>query len=262
MKRPQLVGIVNVTPDSFSGDGVASEAALLRAISQIDAGAEILDIGAESTRPGATMLGAEEEWTRLEPVLASLMPRISHYSVQVSVDTRHAATAARALALGVHIINDVGGLRDPSMISTLARAACDIVVMHALTLPADTAVTLPCDADPVRVLLEWKADLLARLELSGIAASRVICDPGIGFGKTPQQSLALILQAEALVSQGGRWFFGHSRKSFLSLFSDVPSHERDTLTRAFSAFLANAKVDYLRVHDVAGHRRLMDTLCM
>lgn len=247
----KLMGILNVTPDSFSDGGAfADPVARLHAL--LEQGADIVDIGAESTRPGAVLLSPEEEWARLEPVLL----RIPAGAV-VSVDTRHAETARRALALGVSIINDVDGLRDEAMLAEMARQTCPVVVMHALSMPADPAVHLPEDGDVVAEILSWKATVTARAMAAGIAPARLIYDPGLGFGKTPEQSLALVERAGEMVASGGDWLYGHSRKSFLRLFTDASPADRDALTIAFSKKLADAGVQFLRVHDVAGHRACM-----
>lgn len=262
MMRPALMGILNVTPDSFSDGGRMGEAAVAHAKQLVADGADILDIGAESTRPGATLLTADAEWDRLAPVLHAIHAASWARDVRLSVDTRHPQTAARALATGVHIINDVGGLRDSSMLELLANHANDVVVMHTLGLPADSATTMDVGCDVVAELLAWQTSTAQRAADYGIAKERLIFDPGIGFGKTAEQSLALIMGAATLVAQGGRWLFGHSRKSFLALFADVPAAERDALTLAFSAQLAAAQVPYLRVHAVKAHTTLMDRLCM
>lgn len=254
MKSPKLVGIVNLTPDSFSGDGRLGSDALNHANALIATGADLLDIGAESTRPGATPLSAEEEWNRLSPFLESYKGKIG-----LSIDTYHAANATR---LSAHIINDVSGLRDPAMLSALAGSKNAIIVMHSLSVPADKSIVWPADINPVAEILKWKEEVTARAEATGITAERLIFDPGLGFGKTLEQSLALALAARELVASGGRWLIGHSRKSFLSLFSDAPTADRDALTLVFSAMLADAGVHYLRVHNVEAHRKLFGRLCM
>jgi dihydropteroate synthase len=256
MNRPAIMGIVNVTPDSFSGDGVMAPAALAHANALMEAGADILDIGAESTRPGATPLSAEEEWTRLEPVLEALAKAPWRKKIRLSVDTRHADTAARALVLGVEIINDVGGLRDAAMRAVLGASRCDIVVMHALSIPADPSITLSENVDMLEVMRAWQQEIIARAAQTGIAPERLIFDPGIGFGKTAAQSLSLVEHACEIKALGMRWLYGHSRKSFLKLFTDAPAEERDALTLQFSAQLARSGIDILRVHDVAGHAQL------
>ncbi len=259
MKKPKLMGVLNLTPDSFSDGGAFAH--VDRAMAQFNQlltdGADIIDIGAESTRPGATSLTHEQEWARLEPVLTQLPA-----TARISIDTYHPQTVVKALGLGVAMINDVGGLRDAEMRAVLSDSDCDIVVMHALTIPADKAVLWPKDTDVVAEIMTWKRKIADLAVTSGIDPQRLIFDPGIGFGKTAEQSLALLLHAAEIVGQSGRWLYGHSRKSFLTLFSDAPASERDALTLAFSVQLASAGADYLRVHAVREHRALLERICV
>ena len=248
LKKPKLFGILNVTPDSFSGDGTHANQAIARLNALREEGADYIDIGAESTRPNAAPVLAEEEWARLAPVIEHTAPM---YGDIISVDTRHAATAQKALALGVRTINDVSGLRDTAMLAVLKRHDCRIIVMHALSIPADTALILPADADPIAVILQWKQQVLSL----GIAPERFLFDPGIGFGKTAQQSLMLIERTHELVASGGSWLYGHSRKSFMKIFTDAAPNDRDRLTVKFSSDLAAVGVDAMRVHNVALHRQ-------
>ena len=259
-QRPLIMGILNVTPDSFSGDGQLEHAPVQAAARLAAAGAQIIDFGAESTRPNATALSADEEWARLAPVLAAVARQPWRSQVRFSVDTRHAATAERSLALGVDIINDVTSLAAPELLQLLAAQSCDVVVMHALSVPVDPKLTLPADCDVVQEMLRWKAAAIARAQAHGIAAERLVFDPGIGFGKTAEQSLALMLRAAELVDSGGRWLYGHSRKSFMKLFTSAEAPARDDLTLAFSAQLAQAGVHCLRVHEVARHAALLDRI--
>lgn len=248
----KLVGILNVTPDSFSDGGAHAvpEDAVARYQALLEAGADIVDIGAESTRPGAVPLTSEEEWARLGPVLQSVLPG----KVPVSVDTRHAQTAERALAAGVSIINDVTGLRDDAMLGVLANHDCPVVVMHARSVPVVRGEQWADGTDEVAAILHWKQEITERAQKAGIAAERLIYDPGIGFGKSREQSFALVRRADELVASGGQWYVGHSRKSFLTLFTDAAPEARDGWTLAFSRLLARAGVHYLRVHHVAMHR--------
>lgn len=254
------MGILNVTPDSFSGDGQLGDAAVAAAERLVAEGAEMLDIGAESTRPNGLPLDGDAEWTRLAPVLSALSRQAWRGRVRLSVDTRHAHTAARALALGVDIVNDVTGLADPGMLEVLQAQACDVVVMHALTVPVDPSVTLPADCDVVHEILHWKAAVTTRAVAAGLDPARLVYDPGIGFGKTARQSLALTRGAAVLVGSGGRWLFGHSRKSFLRLFTQADAAQRDDLTLALSVQLADAGVHILRVHAVGRHVDLFELL--
>ena len=227
MTRPALVGIVNITPDSFSGDGALGDAAYARAESLVQAGATILDLGAESTRPGATPVSAAVEWARLQPLLQQLQAAPWRKNIKMSVDTRHAETAAHALALGADMINDVSGLSDLAMQDVIRQHGCDCIVMHALTVPANPSVTLPKHADAVSEILRWKQETLARASKAGVDPATLIFDPGIGFGKRAEQSLALMLNAATLVNSGGRWLFGHSRKScFRPIRCGRPRHAR------------------------------------
>lgn len=234
--------------------------ALQRFRSHVELGADILDIGAESTRPHAQVLSAQEEWDRLGPCLQTVASQPWRDRVRVSVDTRHATTASAALGCGVDIINDVTGLTDPDMREVLRAHSCDIVVMHALTVPVDPSITLPPGVDPVVSILTWKAQITHTAQQAGISPERLIFDPGIGFGKTPAQSLRLIHGASDLMEDGSRWLFGHSRKSFLRLFTDQEASYRDDLTLSISAQLAAAGVYAVRVHAVDRHYQLWRAL--
>ncbi|MFZ4540360.1 MAG: dihydropteroate synthase [Rickettsiales bacterium] len=256
MNRPALVGIVNITPDSFSGDGKMARDAVQYAEILLNEGADIIDLGAESTRPGASLLSFEEEWARLGPVLEGIANQNWRMRTRLSIDTRHSQTAARALELGVDIINDVSSFADPAMIEMLEEHECDIIVMHNLSIPADPAHTLPPDCDMVAEILRWKASVTTKAQDRGIGKERLIYDPGIGFGKSAEQSLALIEAAPKLVASGGRWLYGHSRKSFLKKVTDAL--DRDDATLEISVELAVAGVDYLRVHNIRRHVVLFD----
>lgn len=254
--KTKLLGIVNVTPDSFSDGGISFTAndAIKHAITLQQDGASIIDIGAESTRPNATPLTAEEEWQRLKPVLDGLSP----FTSSVSIDTRHPETARKCLELGVYWINDVTGLTNPEMIEIVQNTGCKCVVMHSLDVPANPQNTLPDTSPAIDQLCQWAEATLTRLGQSGITPDRIILDPGIGFGKTAEQSLSIIQHISKLKSLGTEILVGHSRKSCFGIFTDVPSAERDIETYAASLFLAQQAVDYLRVHTVKGHSRLLN----
>jgi dihydropteroate synthase len=253
----QLLGIINLTPDSCSEDGLygVPTIALHRIDTMIAAGAAVIDIGAESTRPGAIAISPQEEWDRLAPVLGHLGERLQ--KAQFSLDTRHSETAEKALKLGFHWINDVTGGRDPKMIEVIRKSNCNYVVMHALSVPVIPSETLDPQADAVKVVLNWANQLITRLEKSGIEKSRLVIDPGIGFGKTIEQSFALVKNISQFKKLGVPLLVGHSRKSFLTLFTEKPYALRDPETLAFSYYLAEQEVDYLRVHDLESHATLL-----
>lgn len=253
------MGILNITPDSFS-DGGRSDAETIAALDQLlTDGADIIDVGAESTRPGATPLTHAEEWARLEGLLPNIIQRTHAAGKRISLDTRHAQTAKAALALGVDILNDVSGCTAPEMIAALAESDCDVVCMHSLTIPADPTVTVAAGLDVVMEMRQFAKQRITALTAAGIAPSRIIFDPGIGFNKTAAQSLELIRRADELKSLGLRLLIGHSRKSFLGSIQATPSgwHERDMLTLAVSQYLVQHGVDILRVHHIQWHAELL-----
>ena len=253
-----LIGILNITPDSFSDGGqwLQPEAALAHMQQMLRDGAQMVDVGAESTRPGAEPLSAEEEWARLEPVLSHPDCDIS----KVSLDTRHAETARRALELGVAWINDVTGFTDPQMRKAVAGHEGLLVLMHALSIPADPRKVLLESNDPVAEVMAFFRQQLELLQADGIPPARIILDPGIGFGKTAEQSITLLARWQEFRALGCPVLIGHSRKSFMKLLSDEPAPARDGLTRAVSALLTKQGVAYLRVHDVAGHAAMLREL--
>jgi 2-amino-4-hydroxy-6-hydroxymethyldihydropteridine diphosphokinase / dihydropteroate synthase len=256
---PQLMGILNITPDSFSDGGYFTDVAMVieQAHQLVAAGAEILDIGAEATNPNAHPITAAEEWRRLEEVLTAVCKETDKMVVppKISIDTRHPATAQQALALGVDWINDVGGLTDPMMREIIAASSCDVVMMHQLGIPARVKQVLPLHEDPVKIIYQWAQQQFSELEKSGINKERVIFDVGIGFGKTATQSLEILQRFEEFKSLNIRLLVGHSRKSFQTIFTDKPAAQRDIETLPISLYLAKLETDYLRVHNVEDNAR-------
>ncbi len=263
---PELVGILNVTPDSFSDGGkyFSIENALNQALSLVNSGANVIDIGAESTAPNATRLDAKREWERLEPVLLALTSARNRFLLppKLSVDTRHAEVAIKALAIGVNWINDVTGLQDPAMRDVLRDTNVDCVVMHHMSIPASRDFILPRNQDAVELVYKWAVNQLDILEQSGIKKERIILDPGIGFGKTAEHSLQLIKHIEVFQKLGVRLLIGHSRKSFLSLLTDRSPSERDIETVAISLYLAKQNINYLRIHQVEMCARALRTMAV
>jgi 2-amino-4-hydroxy-6-hydroxymethyldihydropteridine diphosphokinase/dihydropteroate synthase len=256
---PLWMGIVNLTPDSFSDGGEIADRASFaaRVDALVAAGTHIVDLGAESTRPGATPLAADAEWRRLEPMLIALLERFRGDALAplISIDTYHPENARRAIALGVHIINDVSGLTSPAMLELAAAGRADWVAMHNLGVPADRAVTIPTDRDPVAAVAEWLEARLREWERAGLDLERIVFDPGIGFGKNPLQSLRLLRNVDALQRYGLRCLVGHSRKSFMQSFAGTDNATRDLVTVGASLSLASRGVELFRVHDVSAHAK-------
>jgi len=249
---PELVGIINVTPDSFSdgGSNLDAEAAAATARKMHQAGATIIDIGAESTRPGSVTISVAEEWSRLKSVLEGVKVEFSKSANRplISVDTRRAEVAENALSYSVDWINDVSGFEDQDMISVAQRSKVDLVVMHSMGVPPTAGKILPAELRAEEAIACWANDKKIQLEQNGISLERIIIDPGIGFGTSPEQSLAIIRNLDALKSLGLRILLGHSRKSFLSVYTDKPFNERDFETAIVSVEAQRKGVDYLRVH--------------
>ncbi len=255
---PLWMGIVNLTPDSFSQDGISNdETAFKNKINSLLAEhVQVLDLGAESTRPGAEPVTPEAEWHRLKPSLEWLKQsfRKQIFRPLISVDTYHPQTAAAALELGADIINDVSGLRRPGMLEILQDSNCQYVLMHSLSVPADPKHTLQ-EADPCTEVRNWALAKIDELCAAGISLERIIFDPGIGFGKTAQASLTLLKRIDQFLDLPVRVLVGHSRKSFLNQWGPRPVHDREYETLGVSLRLAERGVDIIRVHEAEHHAR-------
>jgi len=265
---PLWMGILNITPDSFSDGGELSGPAALdeRLASWDEENVAIFDLGAESTRPQAQSLTTEEEWRRLEPALERVRDRYRgrHFRPWLSVDTYHASTAARALAAGADLINDVSGLSDDAMLEVVRASRCQYVLMHSLTVPADPRVHLDENLDPATEIKSWARHQLEKLAQAGIALDRVIFDPGIGFNKTARQSLECLQRIDEFFDLPVRILVGHSRKTFLhgspEIHAPAPAKERDLETLGVSLQLAERGVPVLRVHSPDHHQRALRAL--
>lgn len=251
---PQLVGILNITPDSYSDGGqfLHTEYAIKQMLHLVQSGAEVIDIGAESTSPVANAITIQEEWARLAPVLAAVQTEKNKCVItpKISIDTRHSEVAEKALALDIDWINDVSGLDDTHMRDVVANTTADCVIMHHLSIPERRDNVLPRNENPSDIVYAWLTKRLAECEQHGIARSRIIVDPGIGFGKMAEQSLHVLQNINLFKTLGVRILIGHSRKSFLSLFTDKPHAERDAETMAMTLAMVKHNVDYIRVHNV------------
>lgn len=250
------MGVLNITPDSFSDGGRWSsrDQALAHAREMLAAGAEILDLGAESTRPGGGVYGSgaatvpvEEECARLLPVLIAL--RAAAPDAILSVDTRKAAVAAAALAAGADLINDISALGDPEMAAVVANSGCPIVLMHSRGELAAMQRDIHF-ADVVAEVRAEQATAVARATASGIPRSQILLDPGLGFGKTTEQNLALLAHLDALTALGLPVLVGASRKSFVGQVTGAPVDRRLPGSLAALAWAARFGAAVVRVHDV------------
>ena len=251
---PLWMGIVNVTPDSFSDGGRFTDWTAVEPLARemLEAGVHIIDVGGESTRPGAQPLGHNEEWARVGPVLEQLLDLRAGSALGpcISIDTYQAETARRALELGVDMVNDVSGLTSPAMIDLAGESSADWVAMHQLSLPVDPRLTIPPDQDPFEAVERWLLASLERWDKAGLDLNRIVFDPGIGFGKTAAQSLELLRRADELRRHGLRVMVGHSRKSFFRPLVGDNMQARDQATVGVSLDLCAQGVDIIRVHDV------------
>ncbi len=257
--QPSLMGILNVTPDSFSDPGLnRSTEQIERTLDRWDAiPLGWIDIGAESTRPGSQELSTAEEWERLVPPLKQLKGRYAGKILRpkISVDTRWGITAARAIEMGADLINDVSGLRDPEMIEVLKGSNVQVVLMHSLSVPPQPQDVLTEKEHPMDQLLKWFEIRLEQLEKEGISSSRVILDPGFGFGKHSLQAVRILKAIDALRKFSLPVLSAHSRKSFMSDFTSASASERDAETLGISLGLLGRGVEILRVHDPVLHHR-------
>ena len=249
LEKPKIMGVLNSTPDSFSDGGafMTPAAAIARAHEMVEQGADIIDIGAESTRPGAQAISSEEEIARLTPVVAAL---VKASPVPISVDTKKAATMRAMLALGVDIINDVNALEDEGALEAVRQGTCGICLMHMRGMPENMQENTHYDD----VVAEVGAYLQQRAETclqAGIAAQRLAMDPGFGFGKTPEQNILLVKHLHYFSRNRYPVLLGVSRKSTIGhILGRAPVHERmvGSVTLAMLGVLSGANI--LRVHDV------------
>jgi dihydropteroate synthase len=244
-----VMGILNTTPDSFSDGGLWLDrpAAIEHGIQMARGGAAIIDIGAESTRPGSLPVPSEEQVRRAVPVIEELARAVT---IPISIDTGDPVVAAAALEAGASIINDITALADERMGVLAAKSSVPVVLMHMKGTPA-TMQQAPQYDDVVSEVTEFLLARARRAESFGIPRERIILDPGIGFGKTVEHNLAILANLDHLVATGYRILVGHSRKRFLSHITGRPSSDLMAATAGVTALCAAAGISIVRVHDAA-----------
>jgi dihydropteroate synthase len=250
------MGILNVTPDSFSDGGrfLDVESAVRHARDLVAGGADLLDVGGESTRPGARAISADEELDRVMPVIHRLANELA---VSVSIDTRKAKVAAAALEAGAEIVNDISGCEhDPQMARVIADAGAGVCVMHMQGVP-ETMQQAPAYSDVVAEVQEYLCFRRDALIAAGVQQDRICVDPGIGFGKTYEHNLQLLRNCERFHSLGCPVLVGHSRKSFLGKLIGDERADRTQATVGAALGLARQDVQVLRLHDVRSVREAL-----
>ena len=256
---PLWMAIINLTPDSFSDGNRWSDPGELDAYIDklLERNVQIIDVGAESTRPGGEVLSPKAEWARLEPALAGIAGRLEGKRVKpwLSVDSRNPAIIEKALRYGVDIINDVTGLADANMMAVVRQNGCQAVAMHSLSVPVNPARVLPDAHSAIDQITQWAEEKMETWAKAGLDLNRIILDPGIGFGKSSIQAFELLSHCRELRQAGLRLLVGHSRKSFMNRLTDHPAGQRDLETLGISLSLCRQGVDIIRVHSPFIHLR-------
>lgn len=258
-QSPKLMGIVNVTPDSFYPGcrTLGVKEALARIHALVEAGADWLDIGAESTRPGAMQISQEQELLRISPLLEQLR---CHPTIPFSIDTRKGKVASYAIECGAAMINDVGGFADEGMQAAAAASNALLCVMHMQATPATMQTNPHYPEGIINHLLSWFTQRIELLQRLGIARERIVLDPGIGFGKTIDDNLEILHNLHKLRGLGFPLLLGLSRKSFMQKILQKSSEDILPATLAMNSIALLAGTAFLRVHDVAEHRQVIDIL--
>ncbi len=256
---PQFVGVVNVTNDSFSDGGLFDQAD--KAISQVlklaSDGASVIEIGAQSTRPGAILNNSDNEYAKLKPVLDGIMEFMQDGTLIISIDTFWPSVIRKLLEnYPISLINDVKGKLDDDTLKFLAKKNCKLCLMHSLSVPPLEEMIIPLEKRPMDVIKEWGKFSIDRLLGLGFSLDQIILDPGIGFGKSIHQNIEILRNVQELKELGAKVMIGHSRKSYINAFSQVDAANRDIETIAISSVI-KGKVDFLRVHNVEDHMRFL-----
>jgi dihydropteroate synthase len=250
----RVMGVINVTPDSFSDGGLHADsgAALEAAAAMVEAGADIIDVGGESSRPGADPVPAEDEAARILPVIGGIKKSLD---VRVSVDTMKAEVARRALDAGADMINDITALRDPAMLPLAVEREAPVVLMHMRGTPGTMQRDTSYD-DLIAAVTGFLADYTESAVAAGLSDDKIIIDPGIGFGKSAEGNLAILERLHELERVGKPILIGASRKSFIGAVLDLPVEDRLEGSLAVAAYASAAGAHIIRAHDVGATVRV------
>ena len=257
---PQLVGILNLTADSFSSGlkNISPEEAVFNTLKMHEEGASVIDIGAQATNPQATIRSWEHEYQILKPVLELLTPEIHAKKLRISIDTFYPETILKLINdYPISWINDVKGQLPSDCLKKIADTGQSYVITHSISIPPNQNNIIPFEPTPAETLLAWGKSMVNSLKQYGFKEEQIIIDPGIGYGKTPYQNLALLNDLPLLKTLGCPILIGHSQKLFLSLFTQVIPQERDIETLAISNYCADQQIDYLRIHNIPLHQRFL-----
>jgi dihydropteroate synthase len=260
-KKTYIMGILNTTPDSFSDGGkyLQTHAAVNHAVKMTETGADIIDIGGESTRPFAQEIKKEEELERVIPVIKKL--REIDETIVISIDTRHAEVAKEAVINGANIVNDVSGFDyDTNMANTVAELQVPVVIMHSLSTPETMQINPTYPENIVDAIFKSLYKKIQTAINAGIKKENIIIDPGIGFGKTLEHNLEIIKRINEFTSLGCPILVGISRKSFISKILELPPEEREEANISLNSYLASNGVNIIRVHDIEKHNKALKIL--
>jgi len=259
MQKTKLMGILNVTPDSFYDQGEAFDTtkAIEKGLRMFDEGTDILDIGGESSRPGATPVSAEDEFLRVIPVISALKSKIK---IPISIDTMKPQVAKLAIEAGASIINDVTGFMDIEMVELAKKTGIQIVVMHMRGNPLNMQNNLHYEGGIVDEILNFFKERIAFLTAKGIKKEQIILDPGIGFGKSVADNLKIIHNLSRFKELGFALLLGISRKSFMGKILNKTSSSLLPATLGLNSVAIMNAVDIIRVHDIKEHRMLIDLM--
>lgn len=252
----KIVGILNVTPDSFSDGGkfLTLEKILQHLQKMLDDGASIIDIGGESTRPNAQILSYQQEWQRLEKLLPAIINFIDNYNkinnkeILISIDSYHFENIAKAAVMGIKIINDISGLVDIRIVELIAKKKLTVILMHNLAIHANPDLIINPNLNINKEIIKWAREKIIFLEKNGIKKSQIIFDPGIGFSKNSNQSINILKNIDSYRVLEVPIYIGHSKKSFLDAINIEGDRAKKTI--AITEYLAKKGVEYIRVHDV------------